>query len=110
PQLRSRWSARYATVLADDPGCSVLTLTSLGMAQLSRPPGVKETSRIVALWKDAKTGGPFEIELPKGADGVVLTLSGEYFEEWTADGRGDRGTSGYPILTGVHPVSARSKG
>ena len=37
PQTKERWAARYATVLADDPGCSVLSLTSLGMAQLSRP-------------------------------------------------------------------------
>jgi hypothetical protein len=39
PQLSSRWGARYAGVLADDPGSAVLTLTSLGMAQRSRPPG-----------------------------------------------------------------------
>src|SRR5262249_11552078 len=39
PQLTSRWAARYASVLADDPGSSVLTLTSYGMAQRSRPQG-----------------------------------------------------------------------
>lgn len=33
PQLKNRWSARYATVLADDPGCSVITLTSIGMVK-----------------------------------------------------------------------------
>jgi hypothetical protein len=38
PQTKERWAARYATVLADDPGCSVLSLTSFGMARLSRPP------------------------------------------------------------------------
>jgi hypothetical protein len=27
PQAENRWSGRYATVLADDPGCAVLTLT-----------------------------------------------------------------------------------
>ena len=32
-------------VLADDPGSSVLTLTSLGMAGLCRPPDIKTTSR-----------------------------------------------------------------
>jgi hypothetical protein len=31
PQLERRWPGRYATVLAEDPGSSVLTLTSLGM-------------------------------------------------------------------------------
>jgi hypothetical protein len=39
PQLRSRSAARYASVLADDPGSAVLTLTSFGMAQRSRPLG-----------------------------------------------------------------------
>ena len=29
------WPARYATVLSDDPGSSVLTLTSVGMVDLS---------------------------------------------------------------------------
>lgn len=105
PQLKPRWPARYATVLADDPGSSVLTLTSLGMAALCRPPGIQDASRIVALWKDAKTGGPYEIPLPQGADGLVLTLSAEFAEEWTADGRSDQGTTGYPILAGVYPVS-----
>src|SRR5215472_1078114 len=37
PQLTSRWSARYASVLADDPGSAVLTLTSFGMVNRSRP-------------------------------------------------------------------------
>ncbi len=47
PQLNGRWPARYATVLADDPGSSVLTLTSIGMARLSRPNGTgfREWSR-----------------------------------------------------------------
>src|SRR5205807_9329887 len=35
PQLRSRWGARYATVYAEDPGTSILTVTSLGMALAS---------------------------------------------------------------------------
>jgi hypothetical protein len=65
PQLPSRWGARYASVLADDPGCGVLTLTSIGMAQRSRPPG-REPSRVIALWKDS-TSGTREISLdPEG--------------------------------------------
>jgi hypothetical protein len=31
PQLASRWTARYASVLADDPGSAVVTLTSFGL-------------------------------------------------------------------------------
>ena len=48
PQLSSRWSARYASVLADDPGSAVLTLTSYGMVQRSRPHG-RDSSPVVGL-------------------------------------------------------------
>ena len=47
----SRWTARYASVLADDPGSAVLTLTSYGMVERSRPHG-RDASRVIALWKD----------------------------------------------------------
>jgi hypothetical protein len=104
PQLPSRWPARYATVLADDPGSSVLTLTSLGMAALSRPPNVPLRPRLIALWKDAKSAAPVEIELPPGAAGCVLSLTVQWDEEWTADGRGDNRTTGYVILAGTHPI------
>lgn len=109
PQLKARWGSRYATTLADDPGCSVLTLTSLGMAALSRPDGVLKPSRVVALWKDAKTDSPREIELPEDCDGVVISLTVKFLTEWTADGRGDRGAAGYPLLSGIHPIRLASK-
>lgn len=105
PQLASRWPARYATVLADDPGSSVLTLTSIGMAELSRPPSVTRASRAIALWKDAKTGEAISIELPPNKDGVVLSLSRELVKEYCADGRDDGKTTGYPTLSGIHYVS-----
>jgi hypothetical protein len=104
PQLASRWSARYATVLADDPGCSVLTLTSIGMAVLSRPVNAVSCSRSVALWRDARSGGPVEITLPDGAGGLVLNLTMKDIEEWTADGRSDQGCTTYTLLSGTHPV------
>ncbi len=103
PQLASRWPGRYATVLADDPGSSVLTLTSIGMAELCRPPGVPP-SRTVALWKDAKSGAARQIDLPPGAEGLVLNLTRQREAEWSADGRSDDGATGYPILGGVHPI------
>jgi hypothetical protein len=55
PQLNSRWAARYASVLADDPGSAVMTLTSYGMVQRSRPRG-QEASPVIALWKDPSRG------------------------------------------------------
>jgi hypothetical protein len=109
PQLKQRWGARFASVLADDPGCSVLTLTSLGMCDLSWPiDDSVRRSRVIALWKDAENGAK-EIELPNGTDGVVLSLSVRFKEEWAADGRSDHKNAGYPILSGIHPVSFASK-
>ena len=55
PQLSSRWAARYASVLADDPGSAVLTVTAYGMAQRSRP-NRHDPSSIIALWKDSVRG------------------------------------------------------
>ena len=93
PQLPSRWGARYASVLADDPGSGVLTLTSFGMAQRSRPPG-HDPSRVIALWKDSATGIR-EISLEPGAHGVILTISGQRTTRRSADGR-------WPVDTGTH--------
>ena len=71
PQLGSRWPARYATVLAEDPGSSVLTLTSLGMCARSVGGG-DEPSRTVALWKDRRRVR--ELALADGADGMILSI------------------------------------
>jgi hypothetical protein len=35
---------------------------------------------------------------------VVLNITAEYHEEWTADGRGDGINSGYPVLSGYHLI------
>ncbi len=104
PQLETRWSARYATVLADDPGCSVLTVTSLGMARMSRSETGTSGSRIIALWKDDKDGRNVPIELPEGAGGTVLSLASETKQEWTADGRVGPGRAYYLTLMGVNPI------
>ncbi len=107
PQLIGRWPGRYAGALADDPGSSVLTVTSEGMSNLSQPTHETESkSDIVALWRDAKSGAR-ELHLPASSSALLLTLSVEYAEEWTADGRGDGDCSGYPILTAVHPINVK---
>jgi hypothetical protein len=85
PQLRTRWPCRYASVLSDDPGSAVLTLTSLGMARRSRPPSAP-VSRVVASWSDAITG-THELELERGASVLLVTGSGHTVCGWTADGR-----------------------
>lgn len=104
PQLSNRWPARYASVLADDPGSSVLTVTSLGMAQLSTPPGCTP-SRVVALWKDAISGVNREIELPPRSQGIVICMTRETSEEFSADGRGDGESTAHVTLSGVHALS-----
>lgn len=48
PQLATRWSARYASVLADDPGSSILTLSACGMVQRSQSFG-RSVSCMVGL-------------------------------------------------------------
>jgi hypothetical protein len=102
PQLERRWPARYATVLAEDPGSSVLTLTSLGMALLSSIGGNPEC-RVVALWKDA-VSGVREIEMHRGAVGLMLRLRSEDREEFSADGRSDNMKSNHLVLEKVTQI------
>jgi hypothetical protein len=104
PQLATRWPCRYAAVLGDEPGSAVLTLTALGMAARSRPSG-KRPSRVVALWNDA-TDGLREIELGRGSDAVLLTISVRGRTAWTADGRSHKDV---PTLTlnGIRQLRAR---
>jgi len=108
PQVPERWSARYSTVLADDPRSSVLTLTSAGMVDLAISQGNKGP-RSVGLWKDA-TSPVQPLILKDGSEGLVLCLSREFEKEWTADGRDDGRSTGYLRLTGVHQVSDKSSG
>ena len=95
PQLASRWAARYASALADDPGSAVLTLTSFGMVERSRPEG-REVSRVIALWKDP-TRGVREIPLEPGAQAVLLTVCMDRAPRYSADRRWpvDNSTSCY---------------
>src|SRR5215472_110884 len=85
PQLGSRWAARYASVFADDPGSAVITLTSYGMVERSRPRG-RDSSPVIGLWKDP-VRGLREIPLEPGAQGVLLTVCGDRTTRRSADGR-----------------------
>lgn len=109
PQLRQRWSARYASVLAEDPGCSVLTLTSLGMSQLTaaQHPGSK-SCRTIALWRDTRYGEE-ELSLPEGHSAGVLSLVRDSKEEWTADARGDGRAAHFPVFAGWTSLSYAPK-
>jgi len=85
PQLAQRWPCRYTSVMADDPGCAALTLTSFGMATRSRPSG-KPRSRVVAHW-NSPADGLHEIELAPRAGGVLVSAVVDEETVWTADGR-----------------------
>jgi hypothetical protein len=108
PQLASRWAARYASVLADDPGSVVLTLTSFGMVQRSRPPGY-EAAPIVALLKDADHGFR-EIPLEPGAQAVLLTASGSRAIRRAADGRRAVDTGTHYFGAAVHQIRVSDAG
>jgi hypothetical protein len=108
PQLASRWPARYGTVLADDPGSSVLTVSPLGMVKLSRGRNLPE-SNVIALWKDARSSAPTEISLPDDHEGVVLSLTRNWREEYSADGRPDKEMTAYLTLSGVHAIRDNQK-
>jgi hypothetical protein len=95
PQLVQRWPNRYAGVLSDDPGTSVLTLTSLGMAMRSRPLGC-EPRPVVASWKDT-FGGYREISLNLGNEALLLSLAPRPQRQWSADGR-DRAATVVSLL------------
>jgi hypothetical protein len=85
PQLASRWTARYASVLSDDPGSAVLTLSSYGMVTNARRAGEPPPS-VVALWKD-NARGTREISLDHDAQGILLTLDRRPAIRRAADGR-----------------------
>ena len=103
PQLASRWPCRYSSILADDPGAAVLTLTSYGMAARSRPGGSPH-SRVVAHW-NSPVDGLQEIELAPRAAAIQLSMSVESSTMLTADGRSH--PVPYLDLTEVHQLRAK---
>lgn len=104
PQLTSRWAARYASVLADDPGSAVATLSAYGMVQRCRPQG-QPASPVVGLWKDA-VRGIREVPLEAGAHGILLTICGDRALRRTADSREPIANSIHYFDVAVHQIRA----
>ena len=104
PQLSGRWPSRYASVLAEDPGTSVLTLTSLGMALRSRP--VKkgtgrrtEAIRSIALWRDVESG-EHEIVLDPEDNACLLSLVCRTKKEFSAADPISPREAHFPVFAG----------
>lgn len=84
PQLKDRWSSRYAGILSEDPGSAVIALSSYGMVRRWSTP-YRSLSQIVALWNDQY--GARELELEQGASGILLSVRVNEEREPIADGR-----------------------
>jgi hypothetical protein len=113
PQIRQRWPARYASVLAEDPGCSVLTMTSLGMSRRSRrrdsdTANQPDRSTTIALWRDA-VFGEREIVLEPGQNACVLSLVCRTLPERTIDGRIDDKNAHFPVFAGAQPFTVSAE-
>jgi len=115
-QLKQRWSARYATVLADDPGSSVLTLTSIGMVFKGKDQTRKFPGNVVrvenqdqkfpaniALWKEPGREVE-ELELPEGHHSLLLNCAFKSGEDSTMDGRRENTGKVCVSLAGVRPI------
>src|SRR5215469_4386930 len=108
PQLASRWTARYASVLADDPGSAVVTLTSFGFVQRSRPAG-RPVSRVVSLWKDP-VRGLREISLDADAHAVLIQIRVGRTTRHSADGRRPVANTANVSAEDVHQIRALDRG
>lgn len=102
PQLAVRWPGKYATVLAEDPGSAVLTLTCAGMVDRANWPESRPT-RSIGLWRDA-SGKTQEIGLPDGSGGVMLTMQSRRKHQSTLDLRSDGELSRQLVLRSIVPV------
>lgn len=110
PQLKQRWSARYASVFADDPGSSVLAVTSLGMSLRSVIPGdvseeamtqARESAPVVGQWKDQE-GNWYPVRVNDVDEPVkLLTLGARWESEAAFDGRLDRDSSAVFVYQGM---------
>ena len=88
PQLNQRWPGKYATVLGEDPGSGVLSVTCIAMLDRSNSNWSGPTKRTVALWRSEGSAGS-EIDLPRDHHGVVLEINSRLVEQHTLDARPD---------------------
>lgn len=96
PQVEQRWAARYSLGLAEDPGSSVLTLTSRALVARANE-GYEPQSWSVGIWQDGDGHSPKRIVCPPGTDAIVVSLKGQETTESTLDGRSNTYTRVWQI-------------
>lgn len=102
-QLAHRWPARYATVLADDPGSSVLTVTCAAMVDRSNRLESRPV-RSIGLWRDSG-GRTQELNLPDRSHGLLLCLKAQTSAQHTLDSRTDGSSTKTLSLESAVPLS-----
>ncbi|QDU45208.1 hypothetical protein Mal52_36990 [Symmachiella dynata] len=108
-QASHRWGSRYATSLCDDPGSSVLILTSLGMVRREQIYNAPE-NRTIGIWKDC-FGNSEPLTLPQNAAALAISLSEAMVREESASGREQLKhleTSRKLILSGIRAIKGFS--
>jgi hypothetical protein len=98
PQIASRWSARYAGSLADDPGSTVITLTSFGLIKRSNFQFSEKGNRSIGFIRDGEGSGR-EITLPDKHEAVLLTLGSKTATDYTIDGRPTTNASAWRYIS-----------
>ncbi|CAK3009187.1 conserved hypothetical protein [Vibrio crassostreae] len=85
PQISPRWPGKYAAVLSDDPGSSVLSVTALGMTKRATGLGHDPSSE-VALWSEPNKGSE-TLKVSSSQGGLVIELELEPTKMWSIDGK-----------------------
>ena len=113
PQLKTRWAAHAMAGLVEDPGASVLSLTSLAPAyrwwENKRDRAAAMDGVQVGLWRDCTMADAEELKLKKGQHALLLPLKMKYVTERTLDRRSDDGnaqvvTKRSAVLPIAHPA------
>lgn len=86
PQISSRWPARYASYLSEDPGTAVLTLTSRGLTNMVDPDC---DQCVIAYFSDGEgnEASRDEIAIPKEAYASILHMISKPTTVSSIDGR-----------------------
>jgi hypothetical protein len=92
PQREWRWPNRYATVLADDPGSSVLTFTSLALSRMMKRSADDNPDYPIALWKQMGKRSQM-LALDEASHALLLSLASKSVTNFTLDGRSDGGAT-----------------